>query len=1095
MPRLTLALLGGFRARFASAPLTLPTRKTQALLAFLSLAPGQAYPRDKLASMLWGDVPEAQARRSLRQSLFALRKAMTTAELPVLVTDGDTVGLNTETVDVDVVELEHCLVDGTPAALERAIALYQGELLEGLSLQEAPFEEWLLGERERLRERALEAMARLLRHQQSAGLTEAALRTGLRLLALDPLQEPVHRAVMRLYARLGRRASALRQYQLCVQALRRELSVEPESTTRQLYQEILRQRPPHIATEAESVVPPDETAEARSLSEESLPRELALFGRHEEIAQLLPALDRACSGHGHIAAAIGEAGVGKSRLMAEVAAEAAARGARVLVGRCYEAEQILPFAAWVDAFRAGHVDAETDALAKLTPLCRAEIARLLPRLASREGAPAPHPVDYRQLFESVAELVRQLVLRRPSVLILEDLHWGDEMSLRLLSFLSRRLRGWPLLLLVTARDEDLPRAPVLRRTLEDLAREPEFVDVRLAPLSRDATLELIGALARSGRNQDVAAALADQVWLVSEGNPFAVVETMRALPDGFEVSPGTRLAVPRRVREVILRHLDSLSERARDLASVAAVIGREFDFALLSGSAGLEETEAAEALEELVRRRVVDSLGEHFYFTHDRLREVAYERLLRERRRALHARVANVMETLYANRLGEQLERLAHHAVRGELGAKAVVFLRRAGEKAFANSAHTDALAYLRQAQDLLDRLAPTAQRDLQELALRLALGPVLQATRGYAATEVEGNYVRARRLADEVGTPVQQFQALWGTWLVASHRASADTALELGRGLLGLAERLDDPAFLLEGHHALWPVLVWMGRAAEARPHLERGIALYDRARHRSHAFIYGGHDPGVCCLKVSSWVSWLLGYPARGLRESVASIELARELEHPASTIVALVWACVLRDLRREDAVVSEHARALIALSKEHESPQWLAVGTIMEAAAQVELGDVEAAATQIQEGILAYEATGAHLFVPYFLSLLARACLTAGRPHDGIHAIGQALERARSTDERVWEPELTRLEGELRLAASPHDTARPLGCFERALEISRGQGARGWELRAGSSLARLLAAEGHADQARRIVAEVYGGFTEGFDTADLHEAKALL
>ena len=1095
MPRLTLALLGGFRARLASAPLTLPTRKTQALLAFLSLAPGRAHPRDKLASLLWGDMPEAQARRSLRQSLFALRKAVTTADPPVLVIDGDTVSLKSDAVDVDVAELERCIVEGTPAALERAIALYQGELLEGLSLQEAPFEEWLLAERERLREDALQAMARLLRHQQSAGLTEAALRTALRLLALDPLQEPVHRAVMRLYARLGRRASALRQYQLCVQTLRRELGIEPESPTRQLYQEILRQRPPHVATDSESAVSPDETAESRSVSEESLPRELALFGRHEEIGRLLQALNRVSDGHGQIAAVIGEAGVGKSRLMAEVAAEAAARGARVLVGRCYEAEQILPFASWVDAFRAGHVDNDTDTLARLTPLCRAEIARLLPRLASPEGAPAPTPVDYRQLFESVAELVRQLVLRRPSVLILEDLHWGDEMSLRLLSFLARRLRGWPLLVLITARDEDLPGATVLRRTLEDLARAPEFVDVRLAPLSREATLELISALARSGRNEDVAAELAENVWLVSEGNPFAVVETMRALPDGFEVSPGARLPVPRRVREVILRHLDSLSERARDVASVAAVIGREFDFALLSGSAGLEETEAAAALEELVTRRVVDSVGEHFYFTHDRLREVAYERLLRERRRALHARVASVMEALYADRLREHLERLAHHAVRGELGARAVVFLRRAGEKAFANSAHTDALAYLLQAQELLERLAPSAQRDLEELSLRLALGPVLQATRGHAAAEVERNYVRARHLADEAGTPVQRFQALWGTWLVASHRANSDTALELGRGLLGLAERLDDPAFLLEGHHALWPVLVWMGRADEARPHLERGVALYDRARHRSHAFIYGGHDPGVCCLKVSSWVSWLLGSPARGLRESVASIELARELEHPASMIVALVWACVLRDLRREPAVVGQHARALIALSKEHEASQWLAVGTIMAAAAQVELGDAEAAAAQIRKGIVAYQATGAHVFVPYFLSLLARACLTAGRAHDGLRAIGQALEIARATDERMWEAELMRLEGELRLAASPHDTARPLECFERALEISRRQGARGWELRAGSSLARLLTADGHPDHGRRIVADVYGGFTEGFDTADLQEARALL
>src|SRR5437667_3363077 len=243
MPRLNLALLGGFHGRVdASAPLTLPTRKTPALLAFLALPPGRSHPREKLASLLWGGMREPQARSGLRQSLFALRKAVT-VEPPALLIEGDTVGLNPTAVDVDVVEFERAVAEGAPTALERAAALYRGELLEGLALQEAPFEEWLLAERERLRELALEALAKLLRHQRTTGATEAALQTALRLLALDALQEPVHRTVMRLYVQLGRRPSALRQYQICVGLLQRELGVEPESATKQLYLEVLRQRP------------------------------------------------------------------------------------------------------------------------------------------------------------------------------------------------------------------------------------------------------------------------------------------------------------------------------------------------------------------------------------------------------------------------------------------------------------------------------------------------------------------------------------------------------------------------------------------------------------------------------------------------------------------------------------------------------------------------------------------------------------------------------------------------------------------------------------------------------------------------------------
>ena len=1096
MGRLNLALLGGFQGRLgAAAPLRLPTRKTKALLAFLALPPGRSHPREKLASLLWGGMPEPQARQGLRQSLFALRKAVGVPPRALLV-DGETVALNPSAVDVDVAEFERQVAEGTPAALDRAAVLYRGEFLEGLALQEAPFEEWLLTERERLRELALEALAKLLHHQRTTGATEAGLQTALRLLALDPLQEPVHRAVMRLYVQLGRRASALRQYQLCIGVLQRELSVEPERTTKQLYQEILRQRPSHAAVSVESPsTAPAVPAEAPDHPEDTLPRELPLVGREAEIRRLREALDRAWEGHGQVVAVIGEAGVGKSRLLAEVAAEAVARGGRVLVGRCHEAEQILPFAPWVDALRTGHVDRDTEAIEGLNPPWRTELARLLPELGARGHGPPQDPVDYRQLFESVAQLVRHLALPRPVLLILEDLHWADEMSLRLLPFVGRRHQAWPLLVVGTAREEDLAGSPLLRRTLEDLARDQRLDELRLAPLSKEETLTLVRTLAPTASNETVMTGFAEQVWVISEGNPFAVVESVRALPKDPAADPSGKLPVPRRVREAVVRHLEALSERSRDLTTVAAVIGREFDFRLLQRSAGLEEHEAAESLEELVRRRVLHNVGERFDFTHDRIREVAYGRLLRERQRVLHARIASSMETLYADRLGEQVERLAHHAARGELGEKAVVYLRQAGVKAFANSAHSNALAYFTQAGELLARLEPGAGRDREELSLRLALGPTLQAMRGYATPEVEQNYARARQLADEVGAPVQQFQARWGMWLVASHRANADTALERGRELLALAERLDDPALVLEGHHALWPVLVWLGKADAARHHLDRGMALYDKARHRSHAFVYGGHDPGVCCRKVASWAFWILGYPARGLEESLASLELAGELAHPMSMVVALVWACVFRDLRREFPAVREHARALIALSTEHDASQWLAAGTIMDGAARAELGEGPAAIAQIRRGLAAYGSTGAQLFLPYFLSLLARAYSKIGQPHEGLRVIGLALESTRTTGERVWEAELNRLEGELRLASDPDDVAHAMECFRRAIEIARQQAARSWELRATSSLARLLVAAGRRDEARRTLAGVYDWFTEGFDTTDLGEAKALL
>jgi predicted ATPase len=561
------------------------------------------------------------------------------------------------------------------------------------------------------------------------------------------------------------------------------------------------------------------------------------------------------------------------------------------------------------------------------------------------------------------------------------------------------------------------------------------------------------------------------------------------------LTPLASFTLPHRVREAIGRHLEALGDRAREIATVAAVIGHAFEFRLLQRAAGLDEKETAEAVEELVRRRVLESVGEKFGFTHDRIREVAYQSILPERQQVLHVRITAAISDLYASRMSDYIERLAHHAVRGKLRDQAIAYLRQAGSKAFSNSAHVEAVTNFTTALDLIGMLPASADRDRDELGVRLALGPALQVTRGHAAAEVEENYRRARALSLLVGDLVQQFQALWGLWLMASYRANATTALELGGEALALAERSSDPALLLEGHHALWPVLIWMGRVSAARPHLEQGIALYDKTKHRAHAFVYGGHDPGMCALKCASWAFWLLGYPARGLQYSAESLSLAADLAHPPSLVAALVWACVFRDVRREPRAMLEHARALMHVASEQGAQQWLAAGTIFDACVRAELGGEEAAIADIKRGLDVYRSTGAALFMPYFLSLHARAEHSIGRYDVALETVGEALRMARATGELVWEPELLRLEGEVRLADGSHDVGRALGCFDRAVEIARRQQTRSWQLRAAVSLARVLVANGERDDARNKLADVYGAFTEGFDTADLSEARSLL
>ena len=438
----------------SGAALSLPTKKAQALLAYLAVPPGQAHPRDRLATLLWGDMPKAQARASLRQAIFAIRKALL-PDSPLQQEKG-TVTLGRTAVGVDVASFEHLAAEGSREALERAAGLYRGTLLEGLVVRGAPFEAWLTAERMRLQELGVVALTRLLALQRGSADLEAAVQTAHRLLAIDPAQEPVHRVLMRLLVQLGRRGAALRQYQACVDTLARDFNVEPDRQTKELYQEILATRPPS-AVEEESRAPAiSPVSAAIPLMSEPQAHEPPLVGREREVQLLGRILDQTWSGQGLVVAITGEAGIGKSRVADEVLTEARRRGGLILVARCHETEQILPFAPWVNAFRELPPDRLAEALTGLRPAWRIELGRLLPELASEPPGPDVSPGALR-LFEAVAQLLHHLAAGQAVVALLEDLHWADEMSIRLLAFLGRRVQKAAVLVVVTVRDEDAAR--------------------------------------------------------------------------------------------------------------------------------------------------------------------------------------------------------------------------------------------------------------------------------------------------------------------------------------------------------------------------------------------------------------------------------------------------------------------------------------------------------------------------------------------------------------------------------------------------------------------------------------------------------------
>ena len=493
--------------------------------------------------------------------------------------------------------------------------------------------------------------------------------------------------------------------------LQRELGVEPEDETKQLYQEILRRRPVVAAAPGAGMTsggsPPFATARAPA---PHLATDTPLIGRDQEMARLRAVLAEAVSGQGRVIAVVGEAGVGKTRLVAELAAEVHQVSGRVLIGRCHESEQILPFGPWVDALATGRVLANGTWLETLPLAMRRELGRLLPELGPGDGESAAPP-DYLKLFEGVGLLLGHVADRQPTVLILEDLHWADEMSVRLLAFIGRRLQAWRLLLMVTAREEDLVDAPMLQRTLGELEREPHVATVALGPLSRGDTVDLVQALSRPGSDEAAVARLSEQVWRTSGGNPFVVIEAMRAAAQEA-LSPGLEgLSLPERVRDIIGRQLDRLDERSRELVALASVVGREFEFALLQHVSGLGEEEAARGVEELTRRRVLHSVGERLDFTHDRVREVAYGRILAPRRKVLHRRVAEALATLHAENLESHHLALGLHYAEGEVWDKAVVHLRRAGARAVERSANREAVACFERALAALAHLPDSRVR------------------------------------------------------------------------------------------------------------------------------------------------------------------------------------------------------------------------------------------------------------------------------------------------------------------------------------------------------------------------------------------------
>jgi predicted ATPase len=505
-------------------------------------------------------------------------------------------------------------------------------------------------------------------------------------------------------------------------------------------------------------------------------------------------------------------------------------------------------------------------------------------------------------------------------------------------------------------------------------------------------------------------------------------------------------------------------------------------------------------LAQLVEAEVVAQRGlppqATYTFKHALIQDAAYQSLLRSTRQQYHQRIAQVLVERFPETAETQPELVAQHYTEAGLTQHAVGYWQRAGQRALERSANLEAVAHLSKGLDLLKTLPDTAERTQQELGLQITLGPALTAIKGQGAPEVEQVYMRARVLCTQVGETPQLFPVLWGLRNFYNTRGELQTARELAEQGLTLAQRQDDATLLLEALAALSNTLFYLGEFDSARSRAEQGLALYDPQQHRHLAHRGAGLDVAVHCLGCPIIHSlWYLGYPGRAMQRSREAITLAQGLAHPLSLAAALSWNARFHQLRREPQVVHELAEATIALATAQGFPLWLAQGIVLRGWALAEQGQAAEGVAQIRQGLAAWRATGAELGRQWRLLLLAETQGKMGQTAAGLATLAEALAVVERTGDRRDEAEIHRLTGEFLLRQAVPAEPQAETCFHQAIDIARSQQAKSLELRATTSLARLWHQQGKRQAAHDLLAPVYHWFTEGFDTPDLQEAKALL
>jgi class 3 adenylate cyclase/predicted ATPase len=836
-----------------------------------------------------------------------------------------------------------------------------------------------------------------------------------------------------------------------------------------------------------------------------------LVGREQEIGLLRERWAQVTDGVGQVVLLSGEAGIGKSRLV-QVLTDHVATEPQAWLTPCqcspyYQNTALYPLIELLErvALRFEREESSPQKLRKLEgflvqyglPLAEAVplFATLLSLPLPAEYAPLPlSPERQKQrTLHALLTILLRIAAQQPVLFVMEDLHWVDPSTLELLSLLVDQGPTARILALCTFRPDFTP--PWTGRA--------HLTQMTLPRLPRRQAVEMTGRVAHG---KPLPSEVVEQVVAKTDGVPLFVEELTKMVlesgllqerEDRYELSrPLPPLAIPTTLHDSLMARLDRLAT-VKGLAQLGATLGREFAYELLQAVSPWDEATLQRGLHQLVEAEFLYQQGlppqATYRFKHALIQDATYQSLLKSTRQQSHQRIAEVLEARFPELCETQPELLAHHCTEAGLIAQAIPSWQRAGERALQRSAHVEAISHLTKGLELLNTLPDTPERAKRELALQLTLGSAFMVLKGWAAAEVERVYTRARALCEQVGQAPQLLRALNG--LLAFHlvRADLQTARELGEQYFRVAQSVQHPQALLRAYHQLGETIFYLGEFAPALAHFAQGMALStSQPRHRHPLSVT---DPGLACFAWAAHALWVLGYPDQALTYMEEALTLAQELSYPFDLAYALSMAAELHQFRQEGPLTQARAEALMALSTEQGFAAWRAQGLYLWGWALAKQGQVEEGMVQMRKGLAAWQATGAAIGQPHWLALLAGAYQTAGRAEEGLRVVAEALQEVRHTREQWYTAELYRLRGELLLAQSWGYHTEAETCFRHALAVAHRQQAKSLELRAAMSLARLWQQQGKRDEARELLAPIYGWFTEGFDTADLQEAQALL